>query len=99
MVAQVVLDESCDEKIAVVVTLLHAQLQGIVTGDTGMFQGAGFQLVDQVFTFLLAICGLQTLREFCVNQSCTVMHCSANRRIGQPGNSLIIKSKGLHLAD
>ncbi len=49
MVAQVVLDESCDEKIAVVVTLLHAQLQGIVTGYTGLFQGAGFQLVDQVF--------------------------------------------------
>jgi hypothetical protein len=31
------------------------------------------------------------LREFCENQCCTVMHNTANWRIGRPSNSLIIK--------
>jgi hypothetical protein len=29
------------------------------------------------------------VREFCVNQCCTVMHSAANVGIGRPGNTLI----------
>ena len=42
MVAQVVLDKGRDEVIAVVVTFLHAQLQGVVAGDAGLFKRPGF---------------------------------------------------------
>jgi hypothetical protein len=47
----------------------------------------------QIFTLLLAICDSQTVREFCVNQSCTVMHSTAFQGIGRPGNSLINKAQ------
>ncbi len=30
-----------------------------------------------------------SVREFCVNQLCTAMHCTAIMGIGRPGNSLI----------
>jgi hypothetical protein len=33
-----------------------------------------------------------SLRRFCVNRCCTVMHRTANRRIGRPGNSLLNKT-------
>ena len=39
------------------------------------------------------------VREFCVNQCCTVMHCTAIKGIGRPGNSLIIKAQELNIAD
>jgi hypothetical protein len=39
------------------------------------------------------------LREFCVNQLCTVMHSPANQRIGRPGNSLINKAQEVDVAD
>lgn len=38
------------------------------------------------------------LREYCVNQLCTVMHSPANQRIGRPGNWLINKQLGLMIA-
>ena len=40
-----------------------------------------------------------TLRKFCVNQSCTVMHSPAIKGIGRPGNSLIIKAQEVDVAD
>jgi hypothetical protein len=39
------------------------------------------------------------LREFRVNQLCTVMHNSAIKGIGRPGNSLIHKAQELGRAD
>jgi len=39
------------------------------------------------------------VREFCVNQLCTVMHSAANRGIGRPGNSLINIDQMLDIAD
>jgi hypothetical protein len=40
-----------------------------------------------------------TLREFCVKQSCTVVHCAAIQGIGRPGNSLINKALEFNLMD
>ena len=39
------------------------------------------------------------VREFCVNQYCTVMHSTAYWSIGRPGNSLISKDQTLYFAD
>jgi hypothetical protein len=39
------------------------------------------------------------LREFCVNQSCTVMLRPAIKGIGRPGNSLIYKAQEVDVAD
>ncbi len=39
------------------------------------------------------------LREFCVNQSCTVMHSTAIKGIGRPSNSLITKAQEVDVAD
>ncbi len=52
----------------------------------------------QVSMRMLSTCS-SAVREFYVNQFCTVMHCTAIKGIGRPGNSLIIKAKGFHIAD
>ena len=46
---------------------------------------------DQAITFR-PFEKIKATREFCVNQLCTVMHSTANKRIGRPGNSLIYRS-------
>ncbi len=55
--------------------------------------------VSGVFCNLLPISWVCAAREFCVNQSCTVMHSTAIKGIGRPGNSLINKAKELDVAD
>ena len=47
----------------------------------------------------LQITTFDVVREFCVNQYCVVMHCSANAGIGRPGNSLINKGHEADIAD
>jgi hypothetical protein len=42
---------------------------------------------------------MDVVREFCVNQLCTVMHSTAIKGIGRPGNSLIIKAQEIDRAD
>ncbi len=42
----------------------------------------------------LAASRTASLREFCVNQLCTVLHGDANQSNGRPGNSLKYKASG-----
>ena len=66
---------------------------------TGIEQPCNPSADIQIFTLLLAICDSQTVREFCVNQLCTVMHRTAIQGIGRPGNSLIYKAQEFHRAE
>ena len=51
VVAQMVFNEGGDEEIAVVIALLHAQIQRVMTGYASLLQGAGFQLIGQEIIF------------------------------------------------
>ncbi len=55
--------------------------------------------VSGVFCNLLPISWVCAAREFCVNQSCTVMHCPAIQGTGRLDNSLINKAQELDVAD